>query len=368
MKRNLPSYSPVFLTKRGETVESIRFGAAAVVNSNGELIAQIGEPEAVTFLRSTAKPFQVMPFIENGGADIYGLNEREVAVMCSSHSGTDEHIEVISGIQAKTGVIESELLCGVQYPIDKSLKEKMLVEKEEPRPNHHNCSGMHTALLSRAKIVEMEGESNADMLPYTERDHQVQIEILSSLSAMCGLSVRDINTGTDGCSVPTFALPLRNAALAYARLCDPDNSGVDPVERVSACRLIFNSMNTYPVMVAGPRRFDTCLMQAVGGGIISKSGAEGVQAIGIMQGFLGVDSPGMGIFIKISDGDQQGDAGPAVAIALLDKLGILDSKMKSDLADFGPVLPVLNCRDLLVGDGFPIFELEFVENKERRSL
>jgi len=368
MQKNLPSYSPVYITERGEAVESVRFGAAAVVNSKAEVIAGIGDPQAVTFLRSTAKPFQVMPFLENSGADLFRLSELEVSVMCSSHSGTDEHVEVIRGIQTKTGVSETELLCGIHYPIDNAQREKMLIDGEEARPNHHNCSGMHTALISREKMMEEEDLAENEKVNYTEQEHQVQEEILSAVSNMSSLPVKDTKIGTDGCSVPTFGLPLKNAALAYARLCDPENGAVLPGERAAACRLIFSSMIACPEMVAGPGRFDTCLMQAARGGIVSKSGAEGVHAIGLMPGFLEPGSPGIGVFIKISDGDEKGDAGPAVAIALLDALGALDSKMKSDLSGFGPDLPVLNCSNYLVGRGYPIFKLEFVENITSHSI
>jgi L-asparaginase II len=362
MLENLPVYTPVFVSQRGDTVESVHFGAAAVVNSRAELIAMVGNPEVVTYLRSSAKPFQVMPFLENGGADFYQLTGREVAVMCSSHSGTIEHVDVISGIQAKIGVSESDLLCGVHYPLNKDIKERMLIEGEEARPNHHNCSGMHTALVSREKMLVKEGWNRKQKIPYTEIDHPVQSEILSTISDLSGIPEQDIKIGTDGCSVPSFALPLRNAALAYARLCDPENGGIQSGERAAACRLIYNSMTANANMVAGPERFDTRLMQTACGRVVAKSGADGVRAIGIMPGYLEPGSPGLGIFIKISDGDEKGDAGPAVAIALLDAMGALDSKMKSDLADFGPSLQVRNCRDILVGVGYPVFELEYFDN------
>ena len=364
----LPLYSPVYVKQRGSTAESIHYGAAAVVNSKAELLAVIGNPETVTFLRSSAKPFQVMPFLENGGADLYKLNGSEVAAMCSSHSGTGEHVEVIGGIQGKTGVTENDLLCGVHYPLDNNLKEKMIIEGQEARPNHHNCSGMHTALVSREKMLVEAGWNRKGKIPYTEIEHPVQGQILSVISEMSGLAVNDVQTGKDGCSVPSFALPLRNAALAYARLCDPVNGGVHSGGRAAACRLICDSMMANANMVAGPERFDTCLMQTAPGKIVAKSGADGVRAIGIMPGYLEPGSPGVGIFLKISDGDEKEDAGPAVAIALLDALGVLDSKMKSDLADFGPSVPIRNCRDDLVGEGYPVFKLEYLDNIVERRV
>jgi L-asparaginase II len=114
-----PPYLPVYELSRGNTVESIHDGAVAVVDVTGKLIAWYGDPNATTFLRSSAKPFQALPFIESRGHEAFGLTPKEIALLCASHSGTDEHVAVARSIQAKTGVQEVELLCGVHEPMDR---------------------------------------------------------------------------------------------------------------------------------------------------------------------------------------------------------------------------------------------------------
>jgi len=342
-------YAPVFELKRGDTIESIRFGAAAVVDASGNLLAWYGDPLAVTFMRSSAKPFQVMPFIEGGAKDSYDLTEREIAILCSSHSGTDEHIKVLQALQSKIGVSQADLLCGCHYPLDKPASEVMLVESKKPASNHHNCSGMHTGVLKRSRVLEASSKGSSPGLEYIDQDHPVQIEILKTLAEMSGLEAGSIRTGIDGCSLPSFALPLQNAALAYARLCDPDTGGVSPAERRGACGEITRSMMAYPNMVAGPDRFDTHLMQTVPGRIVSKGGAEGVQAIGLLPGVLSPGSPGVGIISKISDGDTNNFAGPAVVVEILIQLGVLSSSEIGELSKFGPTLPVYNWRKVEAG-------------------
>lgn len=357
-RQNIP-YAPIFELRRADTVESIRFGAAAVVDAFGNLLAWYGDPNAVTFMRSSAKPFQVMPFIEHGAKSSYALSQREIAILCSSHSGTEEHIEVLQALQSKTGISHLDLLCGSHYPLDKKSSEKMLVDGQQPASNHHNCSGMHTGVLKRSRILEAPSNGLPPDLDYIDPDHPVQKEILKTLAEMSGLQAGSIHIGIDGCSLPSFALPLFNAALAYARLCDPETGGVAPAERRHACIEITRAMMGHPEMVAGPGRFDTHLMQIVHGRLVSKGGAEGVQAIGLLPGVLGPGSPGVGIFSKISDGDTNNFAGPAVVVEILIQLGALSSSEIAELTKFGPSLPVRNWRNVEAGQAYPTFELNF---------
>jgi L-asparaginase II len=182
---------------------------------------------------------------------------------------------------------------------------------------------------------------------------------------MCSLPMEQVEVGIDGCSVPNFAVPLYNAALGFARLCDPRGLSV---ERATACRRITQSMMANPLMVGGPGRFDTRLMEVCSGKIIAKGGAEGYMLLGIMGGGLGAESPGVGIAFKISDGDlaRQKPNGetynrvrPAVALEILRQMGyISDKNLESLAAEFGPVKPVTNWRKLVVGETRPAFTLQ----------
>jgi len=356
------AYQPVFEVTRGRIVESIHFGAAAVVDSGGRLLAQLGDPRVSTFLRSSAKPFQALPFLERRGDQVFHLTSREVALICGSHDGTDMHVEVLKGIQTKVGVQESDLLCGTHPLLHVPTIEAMRSRGEVPTPNRHNCSGKHTGMLAAAR---MRGLPIAD---YVNPEHPIQKTILETLAEMCNLPVAQVEMGIDGCSVPNFAIPLFNAALGFARLCDPRGLLAD---RATACRHITQSMMANPLMVGGSGRFDTRLMEVCSRRIVAKGGAEGYMLLGMLGGALGADSPGVGIAFKISDGDlaiRKVDGGtynrvrPAVALEILRQMGyISENELEMLAADFGPVKPITNWRKLVVGEARPAFTLRRTE-------
>jgi L-asparaginase II len=358
----IESYTPVLEVTRGRIVESIHFGAAAVVDSSGRMLAWFGDPKTKTYLRSSAKPFQALPFIERGGDQTFHLTSKEIALICGSHDGTDEHIEVLKGIQAKVGVQESDLLCGIHPLSHLPTIEAMQARGEALSPNRHNCSGKHTGMLAASR---MRGLPIAD---YINPEHPVQKAILDALAEICSIPVEQVEVGFDGCSVPSFAIPLYNAALGFARLCDP--RGLQS-ERAIACRRITQSMMAYPFMVGGSDRFDTRLMEVCSGHMIAKGGAEGYMLLGIMGGVLGASSQGVGIAFKISDGDlplrkANGESynrvRPSVALEILRQMGYIGDKELDVLAaDFGPVKPVTNWRKLVVGESRPAFSLQRTE-------
>lgn len=360
------SYLPVFQLTRGPIVESIHYGAIAVVDAHGKLVAWHGDPDVVTYLRSSSKPFQALPFIEHGGVEAYRLAPAEVAIMCASHSGTDEQVEVVRSLQAKTGVQEEELLCGIHPSYHKETADAMLARGEQPTPNRHNCSGKHTGMLAYTHLLGF--PPDPDSLPYIDPDHPIQHMIRQGFADMCDLEPDDVVVGIDGCSAPNFAVPLRNAALAFARLCDPQGL---PEQRAAACHKITAAMLAHPEMIGGPDSFDTHLVQAAPGRLICKGGAEGYQALGVLPGALGEGSPGLGIVFKISDGDlkghnrplgdPRGHARPAVALEILRQLGLITTGELEKLADYGPSFPVANWRKVIVGGASPCFTLDRAE-------
>jgi L-asparaginase II len=190
---------------------------------------------------------------------------------------------------------------------------------------------------------------------YVDPTHPLQKNILNTFAQMCNLPVEDVGVGIDGCSAPNFAVPLYNAALAFAHLCDPIEL---PAGRVEACQTITNAMVSHPVMVAGPGEFDTRLMEVTGGRVVSKGGAEGYQGIGLLPGSLDPTSPGIGIVLKISDGAVRPNVRSAVVMEVLRQLNVLSPSEWETLREFGPNLPVYNYRKILVGEGRPNFELK----------
>lgn len=349
---------PLFEVTRGHLVESVHYGSIAVVDSNGTLIASYGDPQTVAFLRSSAKPFQVLPFVERGGAEYFQFTQRELSLSCASHEGSDMHVQAVIALQHKVGVYESQLQCGTHMPGDVNELKALIVQNRQPRTNHNNCSGKHTAMLAHAKMRGLPLEN------YLDGDHPIQQDILALFAEMCQLTVDQVQLGIDGCSAPNFAAPMFNAAFAFARLCDPHEL---PESRASACRKITAAMTGYPEMISGYGEFDEQLMKAGEGKIVCKRGAEGYQIVGVLPGVLSPDSPGIGITVKVSDGDASrlgsglesiNRVRPAVVVEILRQLGILSLKQEQALAAFGPEKSIMNHRGLVTGTSHPVFKLQ----------
>lgn len=350
-------FQPIFELTRGQIVESTHCGAIAVVDAHGKLLASYGDPQTVAFLRSSAKPFQVLPFVERGGVEAFGLTVKELALACASHEGSDEHVQVAKSIQAKAGLDESYLQCGSHMPGNADAYRQLIQDGLQPTPIRNNCSGKHSAMLAHAKM------RNLPLDTYLDLDHPIQRDILASFADMCLLPSNQVQLGIDGCSAPNFAVPLYNAALAFAKLCDPNAL---PEARAAACRKITSAMTTCPEMISGSGEFDCELMKTGQGKIICKRGAEGYQAIGLLPGVLAPDSPGIGIAFKVSDGDlgqrnmalqSTNRVRPAVTLEILKQLGALNETQVSKLSEFGPVKPIKNHRGIVVGESRPIFKL-----------
>ena len=343
-------YAPLVEVTRGALVESVHLGALAVVDSHGRLLFSLGDPQLVTFLRSSSKPFQVLPLIESGAEQAFDLQDHEIAIMCASHSGTDEHLQVIQSLQARIGLAESDLICGTHPPLHAPTAEAMRLRGEAPGPNRHNCSGKHTGFLAYSLL---HGLPKKD---YIDPQKPLQQKVLQAFAEMIDYPREKIAIGIDGCSAPVFAAPLYHAAYGFARLADPH--ALAP-ERAAACRRVTGAMMAAPFMVAGPERFDSMVMIAADGKVIAKTGAEGYQGIAIMPGSLDKDSPGIGIAYKVIDGDLPGRARPVIGVEILRSLGVLSQeKIQQHLAALAS-RPVTNWRGIEVGEMRPAFSLEY---------
>lgn len=355
----MSSSQPLLELTRGRVIESVHHGSIAVVDSDGKLLASYGDPTMVAFLRSSAKPFQVLPFVERGGVEYFGFTPRELALACASHETAQIHLDAVKGMQEKVGIQEKDLQCGAHLPGDAAMLKSVIANGIKPTPNFNNCSGKHTAMLAHAKMRGLSLEN------YLDINHPIQQDILSTFAEMCRIDQQEIELGIDGCSAPNFALPLYNSAVGFARLCDPrEFSEV----RASACRKITSAMTAHPEMISGHSEFDCELMKAGQGRIITKRGAEGFQAIGILPGGLRTDSPGIGITFKVTDGDASrmndqlvsaARVRPAMALEILRQLGALNDEQLKALSSFGPGKQIKNHRGLVTGESHPVFHLNF---------
>ncbi len=342
-------FQPVYALSRGAIAESLHSGAIAVVDEQGRLLASLGDVDQFIFPRSSLKPFQAMPLIEAGGAEHFGLTQSEIALICASHSGTPEHAEKVTEILEKIGLRKADLLCGWHAPYHQKSAEALLIAGEKPSVLEHNCSGKHSGMLALCQLTGW------DIADYVDLDHPVQQAARDSFAEWANLPAEELGVGVDGCSAANFAAPLRNTAWAYARLMNPKELAP---EKGQAAQIIREAMLAYPHMVGGPGRFDTALMEATQGRILSKAGAEGFQAMGIPAGALSANSPALGIALKIADGDARNWACSAVSLEILRQLELLSKQELDVLQSFGPQRQILNQAGIEVGEAHPVFVLE----------
>jgi L-asparaginase II len=328
--------SPLVEVTRGGRVESEHHGAIAVVDAGGQLIAHVGDVQLVSYLRSSAKPFQLLPLIESGAADRFGFTAAELAIIAGSHSGEPRHVAAVQSILNKIGLPESALQCGVHVPFNADAAKALRAAGSEATVLYNNCSGKHAGMLAQA--IDR-GLSTAD---YLDPQHPVQVTIRQRLAELAELPAEKIYVGVDGCSAPCFAMPLHASALAFAKLADAKSGALQRVAR---------AMLEHPEMVAGEGRIDTDLMRAVPHRLVSKGGAEGYHGMGIVV----ENGSALGVAIKIGDGDGKRGGHPAI-IETLRQLGVLDDAALAQLKNCH-TWPVTNHRGLEVGEVRANFKL-----------
>ncbi|HEX2021810.1 MAG TPA: asparaginase, partial [Candidatus Thermoplasmatota archaeon] len=233
---------------RGETVESAHRVHVAVVDGLGNVVSSAGDARFMTFLRSAAKPFQALAAVEGGAADRYGLDERELALLCGSHAGEPGHVKLAESILHKAGLSASALRCGSHAPRTKAAKDALGGARATPL--HHNCSGKHAGMLLLQRHLGGEPER------YLDPAGPAQRAVLAAVARVAGVPEAEVRVATDGCSAPNFALPLDRAALLFARLAMPQ--GV-PASTAAALGRLRDAMVRHPDVVAGRALLDADL-------------------------------------------------------------------------------------------------------------
>ncbi|MEO8432611.1 MAG: asparaginase [Acidobacteriota bacterium] len=297
---------------RGGETESAHRGSVAVVDEDGRLLAECGEPGGPVFLRSAAKPIQAIPLLAAGGERAFGLGDDEIALLCASHGGEPRHVRTAARMLARGGFLVSDLACGAHLPMHEPSARALIARSEKPTPLHNNCSGKHAGLLLACRLLGFAPRR------YEDPGHPLEQTILGLVSDYTGAPRASIGIAIDGCSLPVFSLPLTGLAAAYAQLGSERRAGESASGRAVRRRL-WRAMCASPGMVAGRARFTTDFLEAGRGAWIGKEGAEGVYAIGLRP--AGPRSKAVGIAFKIEDGSSR--ARDAVALEILDQLGRL---------------------------------------------
>jgi len=323
---------------RGGHVESQHAGALAIVDTDARTVLALGDIERPIFPRSAVKLLQALPLVESGAAERYGLTDAELALACASHSGEPEHVATAAGVLAKAGLDMSALECGTHWPTRDPVLRGMLSRGETATPLHNNCSGKHAGFVCVAcQLALAQGAEPAEFARgYIRPEHPAMREITASLGAATGTDLDRAPRGTDGCSIPTFGIPLRAMALGFARAGTGHGLSAG---RAAAARRLRQAIARQPFFVAGSNRFDTRVMEAFGERVCCKVGAEGVFCAALPE-------LGLGVALKINDGAVR--AAEAAMAAVIEALLEIDEAQAQLLYGYSR-LPMHNWEGVLVG-------------------
>lgn len=299
---------------RGSLVESAHRGSFVVMDADGNKLLGAGDTQRPTFPRSAVKAIQALAFVESGAADAYGFGDRELALACASHSGEPAHVELARAMLAKAGLEPDALECGAHWPSNQRAMVDLARSGASPSALHNNCSGKHSGFLCTCRHLGIAHRG------YVRAEHAFQQMVRETMQAVTGAVHNETNRGTDGCSIPTFAVPLDNLALGFARMVT--GRGLGP-ERAKAARRLMSACMAEPFLVAGTGRADTELMQAAPERIFVKIGAEGVYCAAVPE-------LGLGIALKCDDG--AGRAAEVMIAAVLAKLLASDQALAEKMA------------------------------------
>ena len=312
---------------RGEMVESFHRGAFAVVDADGTLRASGGDIERPVYPRSAVKGLQALALVASGAAERFGLDDAELALACASHGGEPGHVATAARALAKAGLDAGVLECGTHWPGNEAAARALAAAGAAPGPLHNNCSGKHAGFACLGCLMAGDaGAARGFLRGYVEPGHAVMRAVSAGLEAATGVRLAEAPRAIDGCSIPTFGLPLRALALGFARF--GTGVGLAP-DQARAARRLRSAVAAQPFMVAGTGRLDTVLMQHFGERVFCKVGAEGVYCAAL-------PGPGLGIALKMDDGNTA-RAAEVVLVGLVAALLPMDD---ADRAVVGPLRDV----------------------------
>jgi L-asparaginase II len=289
---------------RGGLLESTHRGHGVMMHASGDVLGVWGDAGRVIFPRSSAKMLQALPLVESGAADAAGLTDAHLALSCASHEGAALHINMARDWLAGLGLGEGDLRCGAHAPYDPTERVHLAKTGTSPCQFHNNCSGKHSGFLTYVQHMRAGPE-------YTEIDHPLQVAVRTAFEETSGEVAA--GWGIDGCSAPNFACTVAGLARAMAGFAGASDAGD---RRQQAMVRLRSAMAAHPMLVAGAGRACTELMQAMGGRVAIKTGAEAVYVAMLPDQKIG-------IALKIEDGNPR--ASEAVLAAMLIKLGVLDA-------------------------------------------
>ncbi|HTQ06508.1 MAG TPA: asparaginase [Polyangiaceae bacterium] len=317
---------------RGAHEDAVHSASVAVVDARGELVHAHGDPARPVVIRSAAKPFQALPLVATGAADALGLGPHELALASSSHNGSDLHVAGVRRLLALAGVGPEALRCGAHLPIELRLRGAYPTHGEDKDPLRHNCSGKHAGFLALARQLGAAPDS------YLDPDGAVQIAVRRAIEDACELAAGSLVAALDGCSAPTYAMPLVALAVGFKNLAL--GRAADATESRALTR-VRDAMQAAPLLVSGEGRFDYDLARSFPDNVVNKGGAEAVLGLGFRD-------PPLGIALKVHDGGERALA--PLAVAVLRELGLVPDLARVPLLARHERPALRNYAGLLVGE------------------
>jgi L-asparaginase II len=307
---------------RGQHIESAHRGAVSVCDAAGRALLEIGDVSRPVFPRSAVKAIQALPLVESGAADALGFGDRQLALACASHRGEPAHVELARSMLASASLEESALECGVHWPTNHDATVALAHSGQLPTALHNNCSGKHSGFLCTCKHIGLAHRG------YVAFEHPFQATIRETMEDVTGAPHDAGNSAIDGCSIPTYAIPISNLALGFARMATGERLSAD---RAKAAKRLFSACMAEPFFVSGSDAADRSLMQAAPGRIFVKTGAEGVYCAAVPE-------LGLGIALKCDDGASR--AAETMVAAVLAKLLNSDEPLSARLDELArPDIP-----------------------------
>jgi L-asparaginase II len=306
-------FVPFACVERGGIDESFHFGVAVLADAAGRLRGSWGDPDFITFPRSSLKPFQAVDLIESGALDSFGLGSEQLALACASHTGEPFHTERVNAWLAQLGCDETCLVCGPALPGRTEALHAHLRAGLPRSPVLYNCSGKHCGFLTNARHLGL------PLAAYDAPDHPLQQRYRAVLSRFLGSLAEDLPWSRDDCILPAPAMAMRDMAVAVARFTEAAASGAHaPAARILA------AMASHPLLVAGTGCLAALLSETLGSRMVAKTGAEG---------YLAVFFPGegLGLALKVADGTPR--ARDVALVAILSQIGLIDAAEEAELME-----------------------------------
>ena len=301
---------------RNKIKESVHSIKCLISSYNGEIIYTTKNENDLIYPRSSIKIFQAIPFALSNAVKSFDLNQKQIALSCSSHSAEKFHVKELESWLKKIGLNRNVLKCGVHNPLDKPSSDKLLLSGIKPNQIHNNCAGKHLAMLSGCKINKF----NLDN--YLDINHPHQVQIRKIFSEFSENNISKFQYGIDGCSAPQYAFRMKDLIVSLQNILKSLKNKFEYTKEIS---LLINSISKNPYFIGGSKNLDSNLIHITKGEIFCKGGAEGVFLFAhIKKGICGV--------FKVIDGNER--ALPSAVLELFKKLKILNKSQQENFRAF----------------------------------